>query len=322
MADAWSGVTTAGEVVALTQAIRDVYSMDILHEAMGIMRFAEFAVYREDLMIEAGQTVKFTKYANITTGGALTESSNLEAVNMTASQISATVTEYGNAVGIREKLLQVNWHDTLSEAATLLGRDYALVTDLMLRDAIEAVTTNVRYGGGKASRALMDGASDFFDVELIRTAVEILQTANAPKYNGDYYVGFIHPHQAAYLKRDPDWISANNYANTRRLFNGEIGRWEDVVFISTTHMSNGAVASTDPAYKAALVDGATGGASDADVYQAAIMSDSSYAHAVALPVELRDNGVQDYGRKHGLAWYSIQGAKVLDENFIVLLETV
>lgn len=168
----------------------------------------------------------------------------------------------------------------------------------------------------------MVGGVDYFDVEMVRQAVEILQTKNAPKFNGDFYVGFVHPHQAAYLKRDPDWIAANNYANTRALFTGELGRWEDVVFISTTHCRNGAAASTDPGYLAALVAAATGGATAANVYESLIFGDSAVGKATGLPVEMRDNGVQDFGRKHSLAWYSIMGAGILEDDFIVRGESV
>ena len=322
MANAYSGVATAGEVVALPQAIRTIFSNDILYEAVGIMKFWDFAVKKTELGKDAGHTVTFTKYANITRGGSLTESSDLESKNLSASQISITITEYGNAVGVREKLMQTSWHDMLTQASTQLGRDYAIVLDLLLRDTVLGATTNVLYAGGRASRAAMQGLVDYFDVELVRDAVELLQTANTPKFNGDFYVGLIHPHQAAYLSRDPDWIAANNYANSRRLFNGELGRWNDVVFISTTHMNNGAVGATDPAYEAALVSAATGGVAAAHVYRATIMGDNGYGFAEGLPVELRDNGVQDFGRKHALAWYSIMGAGLIDENFIVNVESV
>lgn len=322
MANAWSGVTTAGEVVALPESIRVVYSNDILFEAVGIMKFLDFAVVKTELGRDAGQTVTFTKYDNITRGGALVEQTDLVSKAMSASQISITVTEYGNAVGVREKLLQVAWHDTLSTAAKLLGRDYAVVTDLFLRDTVLAAGTNLLYGGGAAAMAAMDGAADYFDVEIVREAVELLQTANAPKFNGDYYICFIHPHQAAYLKRDPDWVAANNYANTRRLFNGEIGRWEDVIFISTTHMNNGAVGVSDPAYELALINGATGGLNPAHVYRSCILGDNAFGYAQGLPVELRDNGVQDFGRKHALAWYSIMGAGLIDADYIVNIWTV
>ena len=158
--------------------------------------------------------------------------------------------------------------------------------------------------------------------EVIRQGVEILQTKNAPKFMGDFYICFVHPHQSSYLKRDPDWVAAQNYAQTRALFNGELGRWEDVVFVGTTHCQNGAAAAADPGYLAALVNAATGGAANANVYESLMFADSAVGKATALPVEMRDDGVKDYGRNHGLAWYTIMGSAIVEDDFIVRIETV
>jgi N4-gp56 family major capsid protein len=240
---------------------------------------------------------------------------------MSASQQAISVYEWANAIGVSEKLVRLAHLDGLKEAALLLGRDYAVTNDLMCRDCI-AGASQVQYAGGRASRAALVGGTDYFDVEVIRLGVEILQTANAPKFNSDFYVCFVHPHQTAYLKRDPDWVSANNYANTRALFTGELGRWEDVVFIGTTHAQNGAANTSNPGYLAALKDAATGGSANASVYEALLFADSSFGVATALPVEMRDDGVRNFGRKHGIAWYSIEGAGILEDGFIVRIETV
>lgn len=321
MANEYSGVATAGNMVGLPQAILQVYSSDILHEAMGIMMFEEFCAQKEELGATPGQSITMTRYNNISRGGQLDEETEMEVKSMSASQHGVTVTEYGNAIGISEKLLQMSFDDQMTEAGILLGRDYAVVNDLMIRDAV-AGGSQVVYAGNRTARASLVGGTDYFDVEMVRQAVEVLQTKNAPKFGGDYYVGFVHPHQAAYLKRDPDWIAANNYANTRALFTGEIGRWEDVVFINTTHSQNGAAASSDPGYLAALVNAATGGASSAHVYESLFFGDSAVGKATGLPVEMRDNGIQDFGRKHSLAWYSIMGAAILEDDFIVRGESV
>jgi N4-gp56 family major capsid protein len=317
----YSGVHTAGDFVALPQAILDVYSMDILHEAVGIMRFEEFAVKKTELTAQPGQTINLTRYNNIDRGGQLDEHVELVEKSMSASQQGVSVTEWGNAIGVSEKLLQMSFDDTLAEAAVLLGRDYAIVNDIMCRDALVS-SSQVIYTGNRADRASMIGGTDFFDVENIRLGVEILQTKNAPKFNGDFYICFIHPHQAAYLKRDPDWVSANNYANTRNLFNGELGRWEDTLFIGTTHCRNGAANTKDPGYESTMALAATGGAAAANVYEALLFADSAYGKATALPVEMRDGGVEDYGRKHGLAWYSIMGAGIIEDDFIIRIESV
>lgn len=317
MADQFSGVATAGDIVALPQALLQVYSTDIEHEALGVTRFAEFTVKKTELGALPGQTVVFTRYANLTKGGKLTEDVALELQNLSAAQHSITVTEYGNAVGVSEKLLQLSYDDVLSEAAVLLGRDYAVVLDTEIRDTLIDNLPNALFAGAATSLGTLTNG-DQMDTEIIRDAVEVLQTQNAPKFNGDFYISFLHPHQIAHLKRDPDWVAANNYANTRNLFNGEVGRWEDVVFISTTHMPNGAVGVADPAYKAAL-DGA--GADGQDLYQGVIFGDACVGWAEALPVEMRESGVMDFGRKHGIAWYSIMGFDLLFDNYGVTIST-
>jgi N4-gp56 family major capsid protein len=317
----YSGVSTVGSYVALPQAIMDVYSMDILHEAMGIMRYEEFAVKKTELSAMPGQTITMTRYNNLSAGGQLTENVALVETNITASQKAISVTEWGKAIGVSEKLLQMSMHDVLAESALLLGRNYAQTNDLMCRDALAGATQSV-FAGNRATAALMQSGVDYFDVEMIRQGVEVLQTKNAPKFMGDFYVCFLHPHQAAYLKRDPDWVAAQNYAGTRALFNGELGRWEDVIFVGTTHARNGACSSSDPGYVAAMVDQATGGASNADTYEAILFADSAYGKATALPVELRQSERADYGRRHGLAWYAIQGAGILEDDFIVKLVSI
>lgn len=302
-----SGVATAGGITGLPEAILSVYSMDIQHAAMGIARFAEFTVKKEELSAQPGQSVTFTRYANLTRGGVVAEDATITTRAMSASQTSITVTEYANAVEVTEKLLLLSYDDVLQEAAVLLGRDYAVVLDLAIRDTLRTGMTNSIFAGNATSIPTTDSA-DVFDVEAVRDAVEILQTQNAPKFNGDFYISFVHPHAAAYLKRDPDWVSANNYANTRALFNGELGRWEDVVFIATTHMPNGATGATSEGYAASL-DGT--GAGGIDLYEAFIYGDMCVGWATALPVEMRENGVTDFGRKHGIGWYSIMGFGML-----------
>jgi len=309
-----NGISGANGLTALPQAMLDVFSLDILHNAQGIMRFEEFAVRKEELLASPGENVKFTIYNDIDRGGELTENVSLSAKAMSATQKTITVTEWGNAIKVSEKLLRLSWDDVMAESATLLGRDFAVTRDLALRDALfSGASSNIQTDGN----VLADiDSGDTFDIESIREAVEILQTNDAPKFFGDYYVCFIHPHQASYLRRDQDWVNAHQYVGTRNLFNGEIGRWEDVIFIVTTHAPNGAAAPTAPGYDATL-DG-TGNAG-IDLYKACVFGDQCLYVADSLPVELRDNGVEDFGRTHGLAWYSIFGVDVLKpENAVVI----
>ena len=80
-------------------------------------------------------------------------------------------------------------------------------------------------------------------------------------------------------------------------------------------MCNGKASENDPAHKAELKAG------DVPVYQAVIFGDQYYGIAWSLPVELRDNGVEDFGRKRSLAWYAIWGTGLLHNEYGVVIET-
>ena len=57
------------------------------------------------------------------------------------------------------------------------------------------------------------------------------------------------------------------------------------------------------------------------IYEAIMLGDNAFGHAVSLPVELRDGGVLDFGREHALAWYSIWGWGVVTDSAVVKIET-
>lgn len=127
----------------------------------------------------------------------------------------------------------------MAEMTTLLSRDYAITVDCELRDTALSNTKNVVYGGKKTTRASLT-ATDTLNVATIKDAVEILSTADAPKYQGTNWICFVHPHQSRTLRDDPAWVNASNYGAPMQLFTGEIGRIDDVRFIETTLMCNGA----------------------------------------------------------------------------------
>jgi N4-gp56 family major capsid protein len=311
--------------VQIPNNVRLVYSKEIEFKAMPIMRFAQFAKVKTELVNAPGLTIKMMTYNNLKRGGALTEGTHMKTQSMSNSMTEITVLEQGNAVSYSELTLKASFTDVMADATTLLGRDMALTLDCELRD-VALAGTNVIYGRKDStatkiiSRANIT-TDNFLSVASIKDAVEILATNNCPKFEGNYYICFVHPHQSRTLRDDPAWIEASKYGAPDQLFSGEIGRIEDVRFIETTLMSNGACASTDDAYNASLVHGTAGAPATIDVYQSVIFGEDFYGYAVGLPVELRDNGVTDFGREHALAWYAIWGCKILHNDRGVIIET-
>ncbi len=311
----------------LLSAIRDVYSAEIYFSALPALRFDQFATRKEELGQQPGAKIVMPKAGTIKRGGKLIEGQRMQTRGMSMSTTSIEVDERGNAIGFSERLLQTSFYDNLAMASMMLGRDMALVLDTELRDVVKTGTTKV-YGGGKSSRnSLTNG--DVFTTSEIHKAAEELETNAAPKWANDFYVCFVHPHQISTIRQSSGWVNAAHYSGATPIFFGEVGRFNDVRFVSTSMMPNGKSSAldattgdyADPGYDPAL-DKLVTGALNADiVYQAVMFGEYAYGHAVALPVELRDNGVQDFGREHALAWYAIWGQGLLEVKNIVVIET-
>lgn len=317
-----TAVVTGGDNVKFTDAVRTVYSKEIEFKALPNMRFLQFATVKTELGVEPGLTISMLTYDNLVLGGALTEMTSLQTQALSGSTKQITVTEYGNAVAVSELLIQSSFDDIMASATTLLGRDYAMVVDCELRDVALSGTNRVFANNGTtkvASRAELVEACTM-KVSTIKDAIEILSTNNAPKaVGGSYWVCFVHPHQSRGLRDDSAWINASNYGAPEQLFTGEIGRIDDCRFIETTLMCNGACAVSDPAYVKELVKGEAD--NKVNVYQSVLFGDAYYGIAYSLPVELRDNGVEDFGRKRSLAWYAIFGVGKLHDQYGVVIET-
>lgn len=308
------------DTTTFSAAVRDVYSKEILFAASPSLRFDQFSVVEEQLGTDAGLTIKILKASKIAKGGKLTEGTPMTTKAMGGSFISLTVTEYGNAVEVSEKLLQSSFIKQMEIAARLLGDDYAETIDGEERDAV-LTSANRVYAGQRANRGALT-SSDKFGVTAIKDSVETLAVKKARRV-GDSWISFIHPHVARQMRDDSAWINAAQYAGSTQIFQGEIGRIEDTRFLETTMMPY-----IEKITGNIFVDGADSGADNnaphgsLDVYLSAVFGAEAFAKAVGLPVELRDNGITDFGRVHALAWYAIMGFGLIDQNRIVIVESV
>lgn len=339
-----SSITTTGysSDSTLSPAIQTIWSKEILFQAMPVLRFEQFAVKKTELGVMPGLTVNFMRYNNLSTddavGAELTEGVRLEPSALSASQIQITVKEQGKAVAVTELLLNAAFDDVMASASRLLGRHMAQSMDIQARNTLysagvpfgggAAVAPNVVFGRtAAASRGSLApyeyaaagsaSAPGFFSPATVKDAVEVLAGQNIPRL-GDTYVCFVHPSQSRALRDWPEFIEVTKYAAPGNFMLGEIGRLYDVVFIETTQVLKGQ-ASTD----VVDVNPSSGGFQDptADSYSAMMIGDNAFGQAIALPVELRDGGVIDFGREHGLAWYAIWGFGVITHESRVLINT-
>lgn len=300
---ALDGTGTNSQNVRLSQVVLTIYSKDIMFQAQPVLRFDQFAKVKTDLSATPGKQITFFRYDNLTAGGILTEGVALSTQALAGSQVSIAVYEYGNAVAVSNMLLVTAFTDVMADTAKLLGQDYAKVIDGLARDTLENGVGSTVFADDQSSVDEV-GSDDYLSLEEIKDAVEVLATNNAQKINNDHWACFVHPHQSRRLRDDPDWVTVGKL-DPQRMYNGEIGRIDDVVFIETTQVSIDENSAATPI----------------DIYTAIMIGDNAFGKAVALPVEMRDNGVVDFGRERDLAWYSILGYGVLNEDNIVAIKT-
>ena len=341
-----SSITTTGysSDSSLSPAIQAIWSKEILFQAMPVLRFEQFAVKKTELGVMPGLTVNFMRYTNLTTddysGAELVEGVRMEPSALSASQIQITVKEQGKSVAVTELLLNAAFDDVMASASRLLGRHMAQSMDIQARNTL--YSAGVPFGGGAAvapsvvfgrntngatrgsiapyeySSAGSASAPGYLSPATIKDAVEVLAGQNIPRL-GDTYVCFVHPSQSRSLRDWPEFIEVTKYAAPGNFMLGEIGRLYDVVFIETTQVlkaanANDGVVDANPS-QAGVQNLST------DSFAAMMIGDNAFGQAIALPVELRDGGVIDFGREHGLAWYAIWGFGVITHESRVLINT-
>jgi N4-gp56 family major capsid protein len=291
----------------IPEAIRAVYSQEILFHSQPRLRFHQFAQIKTELGIRRGKSISFIKFGNLTSGGAIAENAVIVPEALSTSEIEIVVTEHAGATSISEKALKLSYISPLQNASQLLAHNYAKVLDAQFRDLL-LTAPNTVFGGGKATAATLV-TGDGLDTETIKNAVEQLERNNAPRFNGEYYVCIASPHQIRQLRDDPSWVDAHKYnSNSRLLYLGEVGMYEGVIFLQTSQMPELTTAQVVAKYGAGFTP-TTG-------YEAVIFGENAYGWAIALPVELRDDGTKDFGRQHDLAWYGIWGMNLIEEDNI------
>jgi N4-gp56 family major capsid protein len=238
--------------------------------------------------------------------------------------------------------LDVQARNTLSAATSaVFGYD---------RTGLQGV--NDWYNEGTKATAFSDLDGNFkLSTGAVKDAALTLAGKNIPRL-GETYVMFVHPSQSRDIRSNPEFIEVTKYAAPGNFMLGEIGRLYDVVFIETTQVkklavnagytTTGDVAIPADQYsapvKANTAPGSGGNPESADytaekgylssatgngasVYEAIMIGDNAFGHAISLPVELRDGGVLDFGREHALAWYAIWGLGVITDQAICKVYT-
>jgi N4-gp56 family major capsid protein len=182
-----------------------------------------------------GKTVVWNRYTNPTAKSALTEGTDPTPSGLSATLVSATISQYGNFEQITDLLSLTSIDNSIASAVDLLAYEAALSIDSVIRDVVDG-GTSVLYASGVANRTSLI-ATDVMQVADVRKVVRELKGANAkPQMKSGSFMAVIHPDVEYDLQGDSNWTDAHQYTDSALggIYNGEVGKLYGVRFLNST----------------------------------------------------------------------------------------
>lgn len=264
-----------------------------------------------------GKTIEFRKVSPLPVSTTpLTEGVTPESQQLTISTVEAPVQQYGGYVELSDMVVLTAIDNNLVIAAKQLGAQAGKTLDAITREVL-AGGTNVQYAEGQVTERsqLVGGKAEgnhYLTVDAVRRAVRTLKKQDAEPI-GDSFIGIIHPDVAYDLMSDPKWVNVKSYSDPEGIYEGEIGKIENVRFVETS--------------EAKVFEGA--GSEGRDVYATLILGDNAYGTTeieggglTLIVKQLGSGGASDpLDQRASVAWKATKAAVRLQEAYMVRIET-
>ena len=279
----------------------------------------------------SSKVIKFRRYSALpTVPTALTEGVTPTGQQLAVTDITATLTQYGDKVTISDVIMDTHEDPVLNEAVTLIGEQAAQMIEKMRFGVLKA-GTNVLYANGAARNAVNTAIT----VSLQRRAVRALKRQNArfitsvvrstPSYGTESvapgFVGLIHPDLESDVRSLVGFVPAEKYGSMTPWEN-ELGKCEDVRYVSSTIFEPWADAG---GAKGTMLS--TTGTS-ADVYPVLYVARDAYG-IVALKgmfavtpmvVNPKPSDSDPLAQRGHVGWKAMQTAVILNDLFMIRCE--
>jgi N4-gp56 family major capsid protein len=294
----------------LSVEMKTFYDRVLLEYTVPTLLHDKFAQKRS-IPKNGGKTVEFRRLSTLATATTpLTEGVPPTLKDISISSITATVSQFGDAVGFSDLVATTTIDPILTETTTLLGIEAGESIDEVVRDIVVAGTT-ILYAAGRVSRVTV-ASTDLITVADLRKAVRTLVMNRAKKIDG-YYQCILSPRVAYDLQGTAEWITANQYAQSGRQFDGSLGELYGVKFWVTD--------------KAKVFVGA--GASGIDVYASMFFGANAYG-VISLDGQSLQSFYKPLGsagtadpvdQQQSMGWKVTFTAKILNDAFMLRYES-
>lgn len=310
----------------ITKENTEFYDRVLLYRAVAFFVHTKWAQVRDIPRNGGTNVIKFRRYGNLTAATtALTEGQTPTGSQLSITDVSATVAQYGDYVTITDRIDYESKDPVLTEAAEILGDQMGDTLDQLTRDVLAAGTV-VYYSGASSTSRVTVGATDLIDADDIKIAVRTLKNAKARRVTrminastgvatepvNAAYIGLCHPNTTYTLKGLTGFTSVEKYASTVNVMEGEVGKLDEVRFVESTNCK---------VFTA-------GGESSIDVYATLIMGSDAYGitrisgEAVRNIIKpLGSAGTSDPLEQRATSgWKATFVAKILNDAFMVRIE--
>lgn len=175
-----------------------------------------------------GTQVKWVRYSRLNASTTpLTEGVPPTETNLVTTNVTATVSQYGDFVKITDLLDMTAIDDVVKGALERLGKQGALTIDTLCRDELDGSLPN-QFCNNKTSLATT-GVNDVFTAKEALKGVITLKKDLVGPHTGNDYIIVAHSAALGDMMNDTNigsWVDLNKYIEPSKMrpFNGELGK--------------------------------------------------------------------------------------------------
>ena len=260
------------------------YDRVLLERAIANQPFLKFGQKRP-IPKGNGKTINFRKFNSLDPATTpLTEGQPPVAKDLTVTEITKTVDQYGSFTEITDVLDLTAIDPVIAETVEVLGEQAGETLNVVTRDELLKTTSVYNVGGGVDENAIT--ANNVLTADDVLKVQTILKRSNIKPVSGRYYLWFLSPEQAADIMRDPLWRDVSKYGNDAKgIEEGEIGRLYSFKFIDTSLI--------DPVENTAGVDVHSGLAFGKNAYGITDIENGSKPKTIIKPCKDDDSDKSD-----------------------------
>ena len=233
-------LTTYGDITPRTAAY---VAVELLKRAMPYLCLEKFG-QSKSLPANKTQAMKFRRYNSLglrTT--ALTEGVTPTSEKMSATDVTATLSQYGGLVEITDIIVDTHEDPILQEAIAVSGEQAAKTVETLRYNVLKACT-NVFYANSVANRAAVVAVIARSDQRKIVRSLERQEAAHitsivksTPSFNTESilpaFVGITHVDMTGDIRSLTNFTSVADYGSVKG-WETEIGSCEDCRYIKST----------------------------------------------------------------------------------------